>query len=77
MFMLRSLVCSGMEFLEGGVQVVVVDLLGIVEGSGGERVVGDPVDLARHAVGGVEKISMVGGVNSGSSVPASRRRCSR
>ena len=30
-----------------------VDLLGVVHSGGGERVVGDAIDLARHAVGGL------------------------
>ena len=36
-------------------EVVVVDLAGVVEGGGGQGVVGDAVDLSRHAVGGLEQ----------------------
>ena len=43
----------GLEFLERGVQVLDADGVLVVDGGGGECVVGEAVEFPRHAMGGL------------------------
>ena len=44
---------SGTQLVEGTLQVIGIDAASAVKGSGRQSIVGDAVDLARQAAGGV------------------------
>ena len=46
---------SGADLIEGRLDVLAGDLLGVSERGGGERVMGKPIELAGPAVGGLEE----------------------
>ena len=46
---------SGTQLVEGTLQVIGIDAASAVKGSGRQSIVGDAVDLARQAAGGLER----------------------
>ncbi len=53
---------SGAELLERGVEVLAGDGFRFVDGGGGERIVGEAIDLSRQAVCGLEQCFDDGGL---------------